>query len=120
MRGLRSAAALYAFTASASLLAACASGGGSDSSSVELALGGTAAISLQNSNAHMKLTSDTQWTLAKTGTVNTTAKTVTWTITATKGTTTSGLLVVHGTMRVKNTGSGGAPIGNIVVNLQTR
>lgn len=68
----------------------------------------------------MKLTSDTQWTLAKTGTVNTTAKTVTWTITATKGTTTSGLLVVHGTMRVKNTGSGGAPIGNIVVNLQTR
>ena len=68
----------------------------------------------------MTLTSDTAWTLSKTGSVNTTAKTVTWNVTATKGTTTTGQLVVNGTFRVSNTGTGGATIGNIVVNLQTK
>jgi hypothetical protein len=68
----------------------------------------------------MTLTSDTAWSLEKHGTINATTQTVTWTITATQGATTSGILIVNGTMRVKNTGTGGATIGNVVVNLQTR
>lgn len=68
----------------------------------------------------MTLTSDTAWTLDKQGTANAANQTVTWTITATQGTTTSGILIVNGTMTVRNSGAGGATIGNIVVNLQTR
>jgi hypothetical protein len=83
-------------------------------------LGGQAAVNLTNSNAHMTLTSRHPWTLDKQGSVNASTHTVTWTITATKGMTQSGILIVNGTMTVKNTGNGGATIGNIVVNLQTR
>lgn len=68
----------------------------------------------------MKLTSSTAWTLTKQGSLNPSTQTVTWTITATKGATTTGLLIVYGTMTVRNQGTGGATIGNIVVNLQTR
>jgi hypothetical protein len=100
-------------------VAGCASAGSGDPW-LEQALGGTAAIDLKSSSARMTLTSDTAWSLTKQGTVNTTNQTVTWTITATEGATTSGILIVNGTMKVKNTGSGGATIGNIVVNLQTR
>ncbi|HEY5944304.1 MAG TPA: hypothetical protein VIV40_02385, partial [Kofleriaceae bacterium] len=111
MRALRVLAAL-------SVLAGCTAGSGQ--TSIEQSVGGGAAIQLKKSSAHMKLTSDTEWSLTKHGTVNPTTSTVTWTITATPGTTTSGLLVVHGSMTVKNTGSAGATIGNIVVNLQAR
>jgi hypothetical protein len=45
---------------------------------------------------------------------------VTWNITATKTATVSGQLLVQGELAVKNTGSGPATIGNIVVNLQAR
>jgi hypothetical protein len=100
-------------------VASCALAGGTDSS-LEQTLGGKAAIDLKSSSARMILTSDTAWSLEKHGTVNTSTQTVTWTITATQGATTSGILVVNGAMTVKNTGSGGATIGNIVVNLQTR
>lgn len=99
-------------------LAACAPD--DELASIEQALGGTAAVDLKGASARMTLTSDTAWTLDKQGTANPTNHTVTWTITATKGATTSGILIVNGTMTVKNTGSAGAPIGNIVVNLQTR
>ncbi len=68
----------------------------------------------------MTLTSDTAWSLDKVGSADTSNQTVTWTITATQGATTSGILIVNGTMKVQNNGSGGATIGNIVVNLQTR
>lgn len=100
-------------------LTACAAGGAGDSS-IEQALGGTAAIKLKHASAHMTLTSDTAWSLEKHGTVDPTNQTVTWTITATQGPTTSGILIVNGTMTVKNTGSAGATIGNIVINLQGR
>ena len=64
-------------------------------------------------------TSDTAWTLAKTGTVDATASTVTWNITATQGAITSSNLVVDGDLGVRNDGTGAATVGNIVVNLQT-
>lgn len=89
-------------------------------STIEQALGGTASIKLHGANAHMSLTSDTAWTLEKEGAVDPATQTVTWTVTATKGTTTTGILVINGTVKVKNEGKGGATIGNIVVNLQTR
>lgn len=82
--------------------------------------GGGASISFKRTSARMTLTSDTEWTLAKQGTVDEANQTVTWTVTATEGTTTTGLLAVYGTLTVKNHGWGGATIGNIVVNLQTR
>lgn len=99
------------------LASACAIGAGPDPS-VEQLVGGTAGITLKGSSVRMTQTSDTEWTLTKTGTVN--GQAVSWTITATQGTTTSGLLIVNGTMTVTNTGTGGATIGNIVVNLQTK
>jgi hypothetical protein len=101
-------------------LAACADSGSEETSSIEQALGGSAKVSLKNSSAKLRLTSTTDWTLTKQGAVKPSNSTVTWTVTATKGTTTSGQLVINGTMTVKNSGSGGATIGNVVVNLQTR
>src|SRR6266852_6210906 len=43
-----------------------------------------------------------------------------WSITATQGATIGGHLVVNGFVTVANSGSKGATIGNIVVNLQTK
>jgi hypothetical protein len=85
-----------------------------------LSAGPRAGITLSDAQAVSVLTSDTAWSLAKTGSVNTSNHTVTWNITATKGQTTAGQLIVDGYMAVTNTGSAGATIGNIVVNLQTR
>lgn len=99
------------------LASACAIGAGPDPS-VEQLIGGTAGITLKGSSVRITQTSDTEWTLSKTGSVS--GQAVSWTITATKGTTTSGLLIVNGTMKVTNTGTGGATIGNIVLNLQTK
>src|SRR5262245_60907335 len=98
----------------AGLFAACTAGG--RDASTEQALSGTAQISLKGSSARVILTSDTEWTLSKTATVNTTTQTVTWTITATQGPTVAGRLVVNGTMTVSNKGAGPATIGNIVAN----
>lgn len=81
-------------------------------------LSGTASISLVGSSSRVSLTTDNEWSLSKTGSLSGT--TVTWNITATKTATTSGHLVVQGTMTVTNTGTGPATIGNIVVNLQKR
>ncbi|MBV8756575.1 MAG: hypothetical protein JO257_04855 [Deltaproteobacteria bacterium] len=63
---------------------------------------------------------DTTWTLAKTGSVDTAAKTVTWTITATPSSTVQNHLILSGQLKVKNTGNAPATIGNIVVALQTK
>ena len=112
MRPLRLAVA-------SALLSACAVGGNDPTLSQSLS-GGTAAITLQSSSATVTQTSETEWALTKTGTVNTATQTVTWTITATPTGTVAGQLVVSGTMTVTNKGTGGATIGNIVVNLQTK
>jgi hypothetical protein len=93
---------------------------GDPSGTFDQAATGQAAVSLVSSNAALTQTSNTSWTLTKTGAVDTAGKTVTWTITATKGSTVPGQLVVSGFMAVTNTGSKGATIGNIVVNLQTK
>ena len=82
--------------------------------------GGAANVSLSTSNAAITQTSNTAWTLAKTGAVNTSSKTVTWTITASKRSTKAGQLVVTGFVAVTNAGSATATIGNIVANLQTK
>src|SRR5262249_31370317 len=57
-------------------------------------------------------------TLTKTGSVNTTASTVTWQINATKGQTQGGKLMFSGTMTGFNSGNGGGTIRNTVLNLQ--
>lgn len=82
--------------------------------------GGQAAVSLLNASATLSQTSDTAWTLKKTGEVSSSGQTVTWTITGTQGTTVSGHLVVNGFLTVLNSGAKAATIGNIVVNLQTK
>lgn len=66
----------------------------------------------------MTQTSNTEWTLEKTGTID--ANSVTWEVTATEGATVAGQLVVNGQMTLTNSGADGATIGNFVVNLQTR
>jgi hypothetical protein len=75
---------------------------------------------LTHSNADLLQTSNTAWTLLKTGSVDTSTQTVTWTITTTKGATVGGNLVVDGDLDLTNIGNGPATLGNIVVNLQMR
>jgi hypothetical protein len=77
-------------------------------------------VYLTHANADLLQTSNTAWTLTKTGSVNTNAKTVTWTITSTRGATVGGNLVVDGDLNLTNIGNGPASLGNIVVNLQVR
>lgn len=80
-----------------------------------------AEIVLTGATAQMIQTGDTAWLLIKEGEVDAGASTVTWTITATPEAGGPGAqLVVDGTFTVQNTGTDGATIGNIVVNLQTK
>jgi hypothetical protein len=99
------------------LVVACA---GVEQSTVEQALTGKANVDLKHAFARLALTSFTDWSLDKHGSINPATSTVTWQVTATQGATKTGVLVVYGTFTVKNNGGGGAPIGNIVVDLQTR
>jgi hypothetical protein len=102
-------------------LAACSGQTDPGAGSSALAVGvSSAGIKLADASASFVQTGDTAWSLAKTGSVDTSAHTVTWIITATTGSTTSGHLIVDGYMAVTNTGTGTATIGNIVVNLQTK
>ena len=101
------------------LLSACALAG-DPSGTTEQALGGNASVSLQSANASISQTAATSWSLTKTGSVDTSSQTITWQLTATPGSTVGGQLHLTGTLRVTNTGSGPATIGNILVNLQTR
>jgi hypothetical protein len=80
-----------------------------------------ASLTLDNSDLALCYGNLTSWSLTKS--VDSIAgpkgdNTVTWTVTATKGQTSGDQLLVSGYMTVKNTGSSGAIIGNIVVNLQ--
>jgi hypothetical protein len=75
-------------------------------------------LDLKRATASLTQTSTTEWTLTKVGSKG--ASTITWQATATEGMTQSGLLIFNGTFKLKNKGKGGATIGNIVVNLQTK
>ncbi|MGH8614202.1 MAG: hypothetical protein ACREYF_19770 [Gammaproteobacteria bacterium] len=75
-------------------------------------------MQLKQAAATLTNTSDTAWTLTKTGSLD--GATVTWEAVATEGATTTGLLLVNGVFRVENKGTAGATIGNIVVSLQTK
>jgi hypothetical protein len=99
-------------------LSGCAIGGDADDLTIESALSGTASISLVGSSVSVTHTSDSSWSLTKTGSLS--GDTVSWNISATKTATVSGQLVIQGHMTVTNTGSGPATLGNILVNLQTR
>ena len=98
------------------LLSACSIS--SDRSSDLIARSGTASVSLTSASTSASLTTDSRWSLTKTGSLS--GNTVTWNITATKTATVSGQLIVQGQLSVANSGSGPATIGNIVVNLQAR
>jgi hypothetical protein len=101
------------------VLGACAMAG-DPYGSIEQSSTAKAEVSLASSDAAFTLTSNTAWSLTKTGSVDTSAKTVKWTITATKGTTVAGQLVASGYMTVTNSGSAPATIGNVAVNLQAK
>src|SRR6185312_2741382 len=64
--------------------------------------GGFADVYLMHANADLLQTSNTSWTLSKTGSVNTGAKHVTWNITTTRGATVGGNLVVDGDLNLTN------------------
>lgn len=84
------------------------------------ALASGAVIKLKEASAALAQTGDSAWTLEKSGTLYPASTTIIWLITALEQPTVAGQLVVSGQMTVENTGSVAAPIGNIVVNLQTR
>lgn len=75
-------------------------------------------LDLKKATASLTQTSTTSWTLEKVGSQG--VSSITWEATATQGPTQSGLLIVNGTFKLRNKGNGGATIGNIVVNLQTK
>ncbi|MEO8840166.1 MAG: hypothetical protein ABI591_33965 [Kofleriaceae bacterium] len=104
------------------LFAACVSPSSPTVSSdpQELNLPQFANVIALESRSSLLQTSDTAWTLTKTSAVDIGAKTVTWTIDATKGATTGGKLTVDGYLDVFNLGTGPATLGNIVVNLQVK
>lgn len=80
-----------------------------------------ASLTLDKSDLALCYGNITTWSLTKSVDSVTGPKgdnTVTWTVTATKGQTSGNQLLVSGYMSVKNTGSSGATIGNVVVNLQ--
>ena len=73
-------------------------------------------VRLKKANATLTHTSTTQWSLEKVGSLG--AASITWQATATKGATVDSLLILNGVFNVDNKGNAGAPIGNIVVNIQ--
>ena len=79
-----------------------------------------AMINLIHASAAIAQTSETDWSLVKTGVYIPSTQNVRWTVTATEVGTVSGHLIVDGVMDVFNHGSAPATIGNIVVNLQGR
>jgi hypothetical protein len=75
-------------------------------------------VRLKKAGATLTQTSNTEWSLDKVGSLG--GASITWQATATQGATTSGLLILNGVFTVENKGNAGAPIGNIVVNIQKR
>src|SRR5688572_1938760 len=87
--------------------------------------GGTpqASLSLQNCDTKLCYQNNTSWSLTKEVTGNTVTNgvgTITWTVTATKGTVSGNVIEVHGYLDIHNGGGANATIGNIVINLQKR
>jgi len=80
-----------------------------------------ASITLRNCDTELCYNNDTEWTLTKTadtsGLVNGSGPLL-WTIIADRGATSDNLIKVNGVLTIANTGTAGATIGNIVVNLQ--
>jgi hypothetical protein len=81
---------------------------------------GRASVALTNAAATISQTSNTDWKLEKTGALDPSSSTVTWTITATQQAAVSGKVFVTGYVAATNQGTLGATVGNIVVNLQTK
>jgi hypothetical protein len=80
-----------------------------------------ASLSIDQSDIALCFGNITSWSLNKSVSSVTGPKgnqTVTWNVTATKGTISGNRLMVGGYISVKNGGSADATIGNIVVNLQ--
>lgn len=77
-------------------------------------------VRLHSSRIDLAQTSETEWSLTKTGVVDTSASTITWDITAIEDAIPSDRLDVSGYVSVRNVGNRAATIGNIVVNLQAR
>jgi hypothetical protein len=75
-------------------------------------------VALDDTNGALAQTSSAEWSLSKTGVVNASADTVTWTITASKLTTSANQLSVSGCLKLVNLGDAPATMGNMVVNLQ--
>src|SRR5688572_6091162 len=101
--------------------AGCASAGDGPDDLTEQELATTkASCSLSGGAATFAQTSETGWTLSKTGAIDTTAKTITWTIEATRVATDPHRLIANGYLDVTNSGAAPATIGNIVANLQTK
>src|SRR6266566_1081117 len=72
-------------------------------------------------NGELCNTNNTEWTLTKTSQVSSPApsgSTITWTVTATKGSTGPNTITVNGFVTITNSGTATGQIGNIVVNLQ--
>ena len=65
---------------------------------------GQARVSLNNVRGLFIQTSNTQWTLTKTGAQNTATSSLTWTVTATEGATVSGHLTADGFLAISNFG----------------
>ncbi len=78
--------------------------------------GGLASLCFVDGRVKLCHRNDTEWSLAKTGSVS--GNTVTWTVTATRGATSNDEIVVNGFVRVANYCPYPATIGNVVVNLQ--
>ena len=76
-------------------------------------------VATNDSSATTTQSSTAEWSLSKTGSVNASAGTVTWTITATELQTTANQLAVSGCLTFVNFGDAPATLGNMVVNLDT-
>src|SRR5574337_1367731 len=99
-------------------IAACGQPPATDQTEQDLSA--KAKLKLEKSTTTLVQTSDSAWTLTKTGAVDPSTKTVTWTITATEATTPGHHLQVGGRLRIDNHGGLGATFGNAVVSLETR
>lgn len=116
MRGLRQLRGLALFLSTSILTLPLWSVSPLFGQATVLSSGPTANISLSSGDTTLTQTSDSAWTLDKSGSLS--GNTVTWNISATETATVPGQLVLSGQMTVVNSGSGLATIGNIVVNLQ--
>jgi hypothetical protein len=82
-----------------------------------------ASLTLEGGDLVICHKNNTEWSLAKTAdqtSFPSGSGTVTWTVTVTKGTTSPNSLTYAGFIRIRNSGSANATVGNIVANLQRK